>query len=75
MRALLIGCMLLGGCANYVPSNLTDVAKRCKIPPPRIPKLRPGDNLIEHHKKLLRYYAVVASRLECTQRYIAQVTK
>ncbi len=74
-RLMCLLCLLLSGCAGYIPSALNPPAPRCMKPALALSKLKAGDNLIQAHADLRRNYAVIASRLACTQRYIKTVTK
>lgn len=44
-------------------------------PPPALPEVKEGTDLIQADARLRRSYVEVASRLKCGQRYIRAVTK
>lgn len=75
MRVFIAFAVVLGGCSALPLPPLEGVAERCMVRPQGLPEMKAGDDLVTKSAELRRSYAQVASRLRCTQRYIATVTK
>ena len=77
MRTLIVlCCALFAGCSGSItPSQLEPPAAVLLVPPPKLPAVKAGADLVQTHADLRRSYATQTDRYRRLQRWVKTVLK